>query len=157
MADGWRNRNMAPVYALVMSFVLVLLFGVILQRGAKGDDGQETHSQDKQTTSDEQSKAPAGWKFQVSRLDHTDGHPPEVGSDQKPENFEAIAIWGHKVKHVDDLTDLSAADIHDKVVVCVKLPENWAMPDPAPMIGSYTCSEPLTPEKDTVQVEMQGG
>lgn len=30
MADGWRNRLMAPVYALVVSFVLVFILGVVL-------------------------------------------------------------------------------------------------------------------------------
>ena len=45
MSDGWRSRYMAPAYALVISFVLVLLLGFALheqETGGTTDPGSTT-------------------------------------------------------------------------------------------------------------------
>jgi len=43
MSDGWRSRYMAPAYALVISFALVLLLGYVLRgQGTDGTTGPTT-------------------------------------------------------------------------------------------------------------------
>lgn len=156
MADGLRSRNMAPVYALVISFVLVLVFGLFLRDRATPtpkDNGSGTT-----TTTTDQPAADTPWKFQISPTAKTEGLPKGHDQGQNPENFAAYAIWGDTLTTVAHLKELNDIGVDNKVVVCVKLPKHWSMPEAAgPAVGGYTCSKPLTAqgkEKDTVTLEI---
>jgi len=162
MADGWRNRNMAPVYALVISFVLVLVFGLILRTGGPtpADPSKSTPAQEKQSAQDEpeEDQGP-GWKVKVTSVDKTSNHPLTVDEDSNPDDLSAFAISGDEVTEVTDLADLTGDSGNDKVIVCVELPEGWSMLNPkkGKAVGAFTCSEPILPKNDTVTLTMVAG
>jgi hypothetical protein len=133
MADGWRNRNLAPLYALVISFVLVLLFGAVLPT----PEADQT-----------------AWKFQVPRT----GEDGAAGKTvEAPEEFAAFAIWGDHVRSVGHLKELDDLDIDSEVTVCVIVESGWIMEEQAGSTAEgYTCSQPLAPDagKNTVKIKI---
>ena len=147
MADGWRSRNMAPVYALVISFLLVLVFGLVLRT----EPSAQPEPKETPTTKPVPEEEPAddGWQFRVS----------QVGNNkiQAPDQLQAFAMWDDMVTPVVDLEQLSDEGVDgdaDDVIVCVKLPAHWSMPKPTKTIGDYTCTEPLKPKNDMVTVRI---
>lgn len=120
MAHGWRNRYMAPFYALAISFLLVLLVGVTLDAPATPQRRPE----------------PPAPSIRFSS-----------GQDDFPIT-SAIVLWGNEMHTVRTDAQLRALKPTDPVLVCARLDEGWEAVR-ATELGDtkYWCWGPLEPRK----------
>jgi len=130
MAGAWRNRYLAPFYALAISFVLVLLLGFTL-------DEPEPPPQPKQPEPESSiAFSSAEDKFPVR---------------------SAIVSWGDEKHTVKSLAELERLKTNEPVFVCAQLDKGWEPLGRAEKLGTTTCWGPLEPRKPgadiTIRVE----
>jgi hypothetical protein len=130
MADGWRNRYMAPFYALAISFVLVLLLGLTLPGKASTDEPP-----DPTTPVPTQPKEP----------DRAKGI---VFSEEKFPLTSAVVLWGGETKVVMSLDELEKLRPTEPVTVCAQMPRGWSAVDVATPDNKLVCWGPIKPEAD---------
>lgn len=133
VADGWRNRYMAPFYALIISFALVLLLGSLLNK----DPQAEPVTQPKTTT---------------EQPDPTPAQPKITFSAQGATTFPGsnlTLIHGDEQTSFEDFSDLPELPTDEKYAVCAVLNDGWtavgAMRAP---YSEYSCWGPFDPKSD---------
>lgn len=122
MADGWRHRYMAPFYALIISFALVLVLGTVLEKN--------TSAGSKATpTAQEPAGDPATAKPKVV-VAGADGFPGE----------ELTIVHGGTQTLVDDLGDLPPLPTDGKYAICGIVDKGWVAVGAIQVPGSdFSC------------------
>ncbi|MFJ6673907.1 hypothetical protein ACIQMJ_22590 [Actinosynnema sp. NPDC091369] len=111
MSDGLRSRWLAPVYALVVSFLAVLLLGAVVREPA----------------------APAGRSVDIRFV--TNGQDRASLDNARVEVFAGTEsdLVVNAGGGIDDVPADGA------LTICVRLPKGWSAPAPAQRLGDYTC------------------
>jgi hypothetical protein len=128
VADGWRNRYMAPFYALIISFALVLLLGFSFREepGTQNPEPKEKTTVPTATT------------------------PATAFSANSSEEFpgaEVTVVYGDEKKKVRDLGAIPTLQLTEKYAVCAKLDDGWAAVDATRAPDSdYSCWGPFDPK-----------
>jgi hypothetical protein len=116
MADGWRNRFMAPVYALVISFGLVFIF---IMGAALNDRTRIQFTIDGQNAPSELPQ-----EVRESRVG------VEVADDKRQ-------LDGGQLNQSGEFT-LWTPD--EDIRICMKLPQGWSAVDPkVTVVSGTTC------------------
>ncbi|MFE9750487.1 hypothetical protein ACFYOT_36755 [Saccharothrix saharensis] len=110
MPDALRSRWLAPFYALVVSFLAVLLLGAVVD-----EPDPPTRSVDIRFVTNGQDR---------TSLDHT-----RVEVFAGTESVLTVNAEGR----IDDVPADRA------LTICVRLPEGWSASAPARRLGDYTC------------------
>ncbi len=134
MADWWRNRYMAPVYALMISFVIVLLVGFAVH---SSQPGQATPNPPPAAPG--QSVNKIQFKAAVANV-----HLVEL-ADTEVELFGEV----HRTATMDQNGELSAPAPDKPFVICADLPPGWSAKNAQKSEQSrYTCWGPFNPGSD---------
>jgi hypothetical protein len=129
MADGWRNRYMAPLYALAISFVLVLLLGFTL----------DTPGPVKPLTPATVTKTVAP-KPVKSAL--------RFSSKEAPFPVTTATIWwGTHDETVRSLAEFTKLEVTPPVRVCALMANGWVALKAKKLGKDYVCWGPLEPEE----------
>jgi hypothetical protein len=124
----WRNRYLAPVYALVIGFVVVALLGA-----ATG--GKSTSTGGTISFGDTSGK--------VDRLAGT--------------KVEIFAVGGHQTGSIDDEGTVSVPIPNTRFTMCVFFPRGWTASDSTKLFGSPgTCWGPMDPPKGNMILSVTG-
>jgi hypothetical protein len=125
MARAWRNRYLAPFYALAISFVLVLLLGFTLE-APKPPPPPEPEPKSSITFSGENN-------FPV----------------------EKASVWLGDEKHtVESLAELKELKTSEPVMVCAQLDRKWKAIG-AENAGIVTCWGPLEPRRPGAVITLE--
>ena len=130
MADGWRNRYLAPVYALVISFVIVLVAGLLAL--PKTSAGEPPNPQP--TTAPQ-----ANIRFLVSR----------TNTPATKLNGTTVELFGGDplTREVNEKGELSLPVPKTRFTICANLPDDWSANSRKPSDSTFTCWGPFEPEK----------
>ncbi len=134
MADGWRNRYMAPFYALAISFVLALLLGFTLDAPAEP----------------KRQSRPEPVASSIRFASEKDAFPVE----------SAIVWFGGKPHPVASLPELEGLRPTEPVVVCALLQKGF-VPVGGEQIGDprHVCWGPLDAARPggeiTIRIEVE--
>lgn len=104
MAEGWRNRFMAPVYALVISFGLVFILGAVLD-----DPTRIQFTIPEQSGTNEQIKALQNVRVQVKTADDK----RELADEQLGRSLGFTLL-----------------NPHENIRICTTLPPDWSSAAP---------------------------
>jgi hypothetical protein len=139
MADGWRNRYMAPFYALAISFVLVLLLGVILTNKPEADPKPQAPT----TVTVEPEPEESSVRFSSTETPF----PVTV----------AVVWWGNEKKTVKKLADLEKLRPTGPVRVCAVMSRGWVAVRAEKLEDTdYVCWGPLEPKRpgDAITIDV---
>jgi hypothetical protein len=132
MADGWRNRYMAPFYALAISFVLVLLLGFTLT--APGSEADPTAATPTVTKTVEPEPVESSLRFSSKE----NPFPATV----------AIVWWDNERRTVKSADELNKLRPTAPVRVCALMAKGWvALKADKLEKTDYMCWGPLEPRK----------
>jgi hypothetical protein len=124
---------MAPFYALIMSFAIVLLLGLVFEAPATED--KKTDDKAVETTT----PPPA-----VT--------PPTAFSAEDSEDFpgsDLTLVYGDKEKKVRDLAKIPSLRLLEKYTICAVLDDGWTGVDATRAPNSdYSCWGPFDPKSD---------
>lgn len=118
--SGLRSRWLAPVYALVISFLAVLLLGLVFREPA--DTGP-----------------PAGSRVDIRFV--TTG-PDRAQLDNAQVEVLVGSSTGLRVSAGGGVDDVTSGK---SLTICARLPKGWSAPAPAERLGDYTCWPEVDP------------
>ena len=137
MADGWRNRYMAPFYALIISFVLVLLLGLLLET----DPSTGPAAQQKPTPATQEPATP---------------QPKVIFSAKGAKEFPGSRLTlthGDEEQPFDALDELPELPVDETFGICAVLDEGWTAVGATRAPNSkYSCWGPFDPKSDETSV-----
>jgi hypothetical protein len=124
---------MAPVYALMISFVIVLLVGFAVHRSQPGEAISNTPAASGQSVKKIQFRA-SGTNVSLAKLSGT-----------KVELFSEV----HRTATMDQSGKLSEPDPDKPFTICLDLPPGWSAKNAQkPDESRYTCWGPFNPGDD---------
>jgi len=126
MAGAWRNRYLAPFYALAISFVLVLLLGFTLEPPEPPPPPVRPDPESSITFS-------AADEFPVK---------------------SAIVSWGDEQHNVESPAELARLKTNEPVFVCAQLDKGWEAVG-ADKLGAITCWGPLEPREPGADITIR--
>lgn len=138
MTDGWRNRYMAPFYALIISFALVLLLGTVLEKSTAGPPAEPKSTPTTQAPPDDPATARPEVVF--------------VGAKRFP-GEELTLVHGDEQTALGDLGDLPELPIDDRYAICAILDNGWVAVDAVQVPRSrFSCWGPFDVKSDKPSV-----
>ncbi len=105
MNNGWRSRYLAPVYALVVSFVFVFILGAVAL-----DDPLRIQFNVPE---------PEGPNQQIDELSHSSVRVETIDGHKKLTN-----------QQLDVSREFTLLNPHEKIQICTRLPEGWVADPP---------------------------
>jgi len=134
VADGWRNRYMAPFYALIISFALVLLLGSVLKKDTPTGSATSASTTRPPTTEPPTTQPQGTFSAKDSK-----GFP---GSD-------LTLVYDDQMKQFRDLGKIPAVPLDEKYAICAVLDDGWTAVDAMRAPDSeYSCWGPFDPKSD---------
>jgi hypothetical protein len=119
--SGLRSRWLAPVYALAISFLAVLLLGLVVREPAEPEPPPARPKVDIRFVTTGQDRV---------QLDNTKVKVLAGSSSD---------LTVHAGGGVDDVTS------GESLTICARLPKGWSAPAPAERLGDFTCWPQVDP------------
>jgi hypothetical protein len=128
---------MAPFYALIISFALVFLLGLLLGNNPPAKPAGRPESTPA-------TQAPATTRPEVTFSAKDTRKFPGTG---------LVVVQGGERQEIADLSQLPGLSIDEKYVICADLREGWTAVEGIQMPDSeYTCWGPFDPKSDEMPV-----